>query len=225
MQKPLVTTPSALSKLSKTPGAMKQQPGEKKETPQERLKRIMAKQLNKQIKKDTAVEMAKKKEQERQRLEKLAETSRLGRYRRRSRSRSYSRSRSPPRRYRRSRSRSRSRSSRRHHSHSRSPSRSRSHSRSRSRSSRRRSRSRYQQRRWNWCLLRYSRIIVYFMFNRQYIRIMYQLLFNQFIFVLPTCTEQSVLQVRKLCHQINQYYSHEIHVCESPNGGEVVLSN
>lgn len=143
------STPSALSKLSKTPGAMKQQPGEKKETPQERLKRIMAKQLNKQsmacttsvlqishhhrssskpyaifpeqlsfflffifgiltrcilafvlaVKKDTAVEMAKKKEQERQRLEKLAETSRLGRYRRRSRSRSYSRSRSPPRQF------------------------------------------------------------------------------------------------------------------------------
>lgn len=36
--------------------------------------------------------MAKKREQERQRLEKLAETSRLGRYGHRSRSRSYSRS-------------------------------------------------------------------------------------------------------------------------------------
>lgn len=47
------------------------------------------------VKKDTATELAKKKEQERQRLEKLAETSRLSRYRRRSRSRSYSRS--PPR--------------------------------------------------------------------------------------------------------------------------------
>ncbi|CAK7337676.1 unnamed protein product [Dovyalis caffra] len=39
--------------------------------------------------------MAKKREQERQRLEKLAETSQLSRYRRRSRSRSFSRS--PPR--------------------------------------------------------------------------------------------------------------------------------
>lgn len=47
------------------------------------------------VKKDTAIEIAKKREQERQRLEKLAETSRLSRYRRRSRSRSYSRS--PPR--------------------------------------------------------------------------------------------------------------------------------
>lgn len=47
------------------------------------------------VKKDTAVEMAKKKEQERQRNEKLAETSRLSRHRRRSHSRSYSRS--PPR--------------------------------------------------------------------------------------------------------------------------------
>lgn len=103
---------------------MKQQPVEKKETPQERLKRIMSRQLNKQstwvmvekaivvlcvgssynlimklfafsVKKDTAAEIAKKREQERQRLEKLAETSRLSRSRRRSRSRSYSRS--PPR--------------------------------------------------------------------------------------------------------------------------------
>jgi hypothetical protein len=47
------------------------------------------------VKKDTAAELAKKREQERQRQEKLAETSRLSRYRRRSRSRSYSRS--PPR--------------------------------------------------------------------------------------------------------------------------------
>ncbi|KAK6128975.1 hypothetical protein DH2020_037282 [Rehmannia glutinosa] len=93
----LKTTPStssALLKLSKTTstGNLSKQPGEKKETPQERLKRIMDKQLNKQIKKDTAIEMAKKREQERQRLEKLAETSRVNRYRQRSRSRSYSRS-------------------------------------------------------------------------------------------------------------------------------------
>ena len=47
------------------------------------------------VKKDTAAEMAKKREQERQRLEKLAETSRLSRQRHCSRSRSYSRS--PPR--------------------------------------------------------------------------------------------------------------------------------
>ncbi|CAI0430044.1 unnamed protein product [Linum tenue] len=89
---------SGLSKLSKASvpgGVVKQQPGEKKETPQERLKRIMNTQLNKQIKKDSVAEMTKKKEQERQRMEKLAETSRISRYRRRSRSRSHSRS--PPR--------------------------------------------------------------------------------------------------------------------------------
>ncbi|XP_020537237.1 CLK4-associating serine/arginine rich protein isoform X2 [Jatropha curcas] len=151
--KPAVSTSSALAKLTKASssrglGPLKQQPGAKKETPQERLKRIMSKQLNKQIKKDTAAEMAKKREQEHQRLEKLAETNRLSRYRRRSRSRSYSRS--PPR-YRRSRSPSRG-SSRRYHSRSRSRSRShsrtRSHSHSRSRSSSRsprrvRSRSRH----------------------------------------------------------------------------------
>ncbi|XP_025013922.1 CLK4-associating serine/arginine rich protein isoform X3 [Ricinus communis] len=132
--KPAVSTSSALSKLTKASasgGPSKQQPGEKKETPQERLKRIMSKQLNKQIKKDTAAEMAKKREQERQRLEKLAETNRLSRYRRRSRSRSYSRS--PPR-HRRSRSPSKTRSSRRYYSRSRSHSHSRSRSRSRSRS-------------------------------------------------------------------------------------------
>lgn len=134
-----VSTSSALAKLSKatSSGSLSKQQGEKKETPQERLKRIMSKQLNKQIKKDTAVEMAKKREQERQRLEKLAETSRLSRYRRRSRSRSYSHS--PRRRYRRSRSRSRDGSSRRHHSRSCSH----SNSVSRSRSPRVRSRSRY----------------------------------------------------------------------------------
>ncbi|OVA15821.1 Suppressor of white apricot N-terminal domain [Macleaya cordata] len=128
--KPSVSTSSALAKLNKsagTVGALKPQQGEKKETPQERLKRIMSKQLNKQIKKDTAVEMAKKREQERQRQEKLAETSRISRRRYRSNSRSRSRSRSPPssRKHRRSsRSRSRSRSPRRYYS--------RSHSRSRS---------------------------------------------------------------------------------------------
>ncbi|KAI8017145.1 CLK4-associating serine/arginine rich protein [Camellia lanceoleosa] len=144
--KPLVSTSSALAKLSKsTSSGGLSISGEKKETPQERLKRIMSRQLNKQIKKDTAVEMAKKREQERQRLEKLAETSRLSRYRRHSRSRSRSYSRSPPRRYRRSRSRSTSRNSRRYNSRSRSPSHSYSHSRSisRSRSPRVRSRSRY----------------------------------------------------------------------------------
>nr|XP_023921995.1 CLK4-associating serine/arginine rich protein isoform X2 [Quercus suber] len=153
--KPSVSTTSAIAKLTKASssgGPLKQQPGEKKETPQERLKRIMSRQLNKQIKKDTAAEMAKKREQERQRLEKLAETSRLSRYRHQSRS--HSRSYSPPPRYRRSRSPSRSRSSRRHYSRSRSRShslshshtrsRSRSRSRSYSRSPRVRSRSRYR---------------------------------------------------------------------------------
>lgn len=144
MTKPSLGSSSGLAKLTKPSGSgslAKQ--GEKKETPQERLKRIMSKQLNKQIKKDTAAEMAKKREQERQRLEKLAETNRLSRYR--SRSRSYSRS--PPRRYRRSPSPSRGRSSRRYHSRSRSrsvsPLRARSRSISHSRSPRRRSRSKY----------------------------------------------------------------------------------
>ncbi|KAM7510387.1 hypothetical protein LguiB_009262 [Lonicera macranthoides] len=141
--KPSVSTSSALAKLSKatSTGSLSKQQGEKKETPQERLKRIMSKQLNKQIKKDTAIEIAKKREQERQRLEKLAETSRLSRYRRRSPSRSYSRS--PPRRYQRSRSPSRSRSSRRHRSRSRSRSHSYSRSSSHSHSPRVRSHSRY----------------------------------------------------------------------------------
>ncbi|XP_042482000.1 CLK4-associating serine/arginine rich protein-like isoform X4 [Macadamia integrifolia] len=135
--KPSISTSSALAKLSKPTvpgGPLKSPQGEKKETPQERLKRIMSKQLNKQIRKDTAVEMAKKREQERQRLEKLAETSRLSRHRHGNHSRSCSRS---PRRYRRSRSRSRSRSPRRYHSRSRSP------SHSCSRSPRIRSRSRH----------------------------------------------------------------------------------
>ncbi|PPD92041.1 hypothetical protein GOBAR_DD11028 [Gossypium barbadense] len=113
--KPALSGTSALAKLTKASasgGPSKQGQVEKKETPQERLKRIMSKQLNKQIKKDTSAEMAKKREQERQRLEKLEETSRLSRQRYRSRSRSRSNSRSPPRRHRRSRSSSRSRSQR-----------------------------------------------------------------------------------------------------------------
>ncbi|XP_076949904.1 uncharacterized protein LOC143622726 [Bidens hawaiensis] len=153
LSKPSPGSSTGLAKLSKASGSgtgsLVKQQKEKKETPQERLKRIMSKQLNKQIKKDTAAEMAKKREQERQRLEKLAETNRLSRYRHRSRSRSFSRS--PPRRYRRSRSPSRGRSSRRHHSRSRSrsrsrsvtPKRARSRSISRSRSPRVRSRSKY----------------------------------------------------------------------------------
>ncbi|CAK9166505.1 unnamed protein product [Ilex paraguariensis] len=143
--KPSASTSPALAKLSKatSSGSLSKQPGEKKETPQERLKRIMSKQLNKQIKKDTAIEIAKKREQERQRLEKLAETSRLSRYRRRSRSRSFSRS--PPR-YRRSRSPSRGRSSRRPHSRSRSRSQSQSRPRSLSRRYHSRSRSRSRSR-------------------------------------------------------------------------------
>lgn len=136
------TSTSGVAKLNKAAppaGSMKAEQIEKKETPQERLKRIMNKQLTKQIKKDSAVEMAKKREQERQRLEKLAETSRLSRCRRRSRSRSRSHSPSPERKHRRSRSRglSRSRSPRRRYS------RSSSRSRSPSRHARVRSRSRY----------------------------------------------------------------------------------
>ncbi|TYG94818.1 hypothetical protein ES288_A11G219000v1 [Gossypium darwinii] len=148
VSKPAVSGLPTLAKLTKASasgGPSRQGQIDKKETPQERLKRIMNRQLNKQIKKDTSAEMAKKREQERQRLEKLAETSRLSRQRHRSRSRSYSRS--PPRRYRRSRSPSRSRSSRRYYSRSRSRSRSHSYSHSRSRSNSRsprvRSRSRY----------------------------------------------------------------------------------
>ncbi|KAJ4871387.1 hypothetical protein Rs2_46975 [Raphanus sativus] len=152
LPKPSVSTSSALAKLSKagtsSGGSSKQTPVVKKETPQERLKRIMNKQLTQQIKKDTATETAKKREQEKQRLEKLAETSRLSRSRHRSRSRSYSRS-PPPRRHRRSRSRrsgrhgSRSRSRSPSRSLSRSPKRSRRRSSSYSRSPRRRSRTRH----------------------------------------------------------------------------------
>uniref|UniRef100_A0A453HXP1 Uncharacterized protein n=2 Tax=Aegilops tauschii subsp. strangulata TaxID=200361 RepID=A0A453HXP1_AEGTS len=128
--KPPASTSSALAKLKGASGGLGKTPqAEKKETPQERLKRIMSKQLNKQIRKDTAAETAKKREQERQRQEKLAE---VGRHRLRSRSRSLSRS--PrcllflcrKRHY--SRSRSRSRSPRRNHSLSLSRSRSPSHS-------------------------------------------------------------------------------------------------
>eukprot|EP01018_Ginkgo_biloba_P031412 Gb_10093 [translate_table: standard] len=92
------STTSAIAKLSKastTAGPSSKQLSEKKETPQERLKRIMSKQLNKQIKKDTVVELTKRREQERQRQEKLAETSRIAKYRHHSQSRSRSRSRSP----------------------------------------------------------------------------------------------------------------------------------
>ncbi|CAA6664955.1 unnamed protein product [Spirodela intermedia] len=104
VMKPSPSTSSALTKLSKTGngGLLKSQQIEKKETPQERLKRIMSKQLNKQIKKDAAADMVKRREQERQRQEKLAETSRVSRYRHRSRS--TTRSRSPPRYHSRSRS-------------------------------------------------------------------------------------------------------------------------
>ncbi|KAE8655153.1 BTB/POZ domain-containing protein [Hibiscus syriacus] len=100
VSKPTVSGLPTLAKLTKASasgGPSKQGPVEKKETPQERLKKIMNRQLNKQIKKDTAAEMDKKREQECQRLEKLAETSRLSCQRNRSRSRSYSRS--PPRLY------------------------------------------------------------------------------------------------------------------------------
>lgn len=47
---PLGSASSALAKLSKatSSGSLFKQQGEKKETPQERLKRIMDKQLNKQ---------------------------------------------------------------------------------------------------------------------------------------------------------------------------------
>jgi len=112
--KPPASTSSTLAKLKGASGGLGRTPQtEKKETPQERLKRIMSKQLNKQIQKDTAAEIAKKQEQERQRQEKLAE---VGRYRLRSRSRSLSRS--PPRKRHYSRSRSRSRSPRRNRSSS-----------------------------------------------------------------------------------------------------------
>lgn len=47
---PFHSTTSAIAKLSKasTSGGTSKQQGEKKETPQERLKRIMSRQLNKQ---------------------------------------------------------------------------------------------------------------------------------------------------------------------------------
>ncbi len=116
--KPLSLNPaSAMAKLNKlgTPAAGSQKVGQvaeikTQETPQERLKRIMSKQLNKQIKKDTVTEMGKKREQERERQEKLAETRRIALRRGRGRSRTRSRSRSPIRYRHRSRSRSPSRS-------------------------------------------------------------------------------------------------------------------
>ncbi|CAI5479732.1 unnamed protein product [Closterium sp. Yama58-4] len=55
----------APSTLPRVGGTGKGAEGGAKETPQERLKRLMAKQLNKHIKKDTAAEKAKKQEQER----------------------------------------------------------------------------------------------------------------------------------------------------------------
>ncbi|KAJ6419884.1 hypothetical protein OIU84_029913 [Salix udensis] len=51
VSKPAISSSSGLAKLTKASpsgGPLKQQQGEKKETPQERLKRIMSKQLNKQ---------------------------------------------------------------------------------------------------------------------------------------------------------------------------------
>ncbi|KAG0499383.1 hypothetical protein HPP92_004074 [Vanilla planifolia] len=67
-----INSSTGIGKLNKTvPGGfLKSEQVEKKETPQERLKRIMNKQLNKQIRKDSVAEMAKKREQERQRQEK-----------------------------------------------------------------------------------------------------------------------------------------------------------
>lgn len=110
---------SALAKLSKLPTSAsasatpKPSPANPKpaaatapETPQERLRRIMNKQLSKQIKKDIVSEAGKRREQEKERQEKLAETRRIAQRSRRGRSRSRSLS---PVRYRyRSRSRSRS---------------------------------------------------------------------------------------------------------------------
>ncbi|KAG0586691.1 hypothetical protein M758_3G239300 [Ceratodon purpureus] len=110
-----VSSSSAHAKLSKvaTPGSAAQktssQPTTKApETPQERLKRIMNKQLSKQIKKDIVSEAGKRREQEKERQEKLAETRRIAQRSRRGRSRSRSRSLSPVRYRYRSRSRSRS---------------------------------------------------------------------------------------------------------------------
>ncbi|XP_078444344.1 CLK4-associating serine/arginine-rich protein isoform X2 [Wolffia australiana] len=123
--KPSPSGSSSLTKLNKTGsgGPLKKLQIEKKETPQDRLKRIMSKQLNKQIKKDAAADLIKKREQERQKKEKLAEASRSSRYSHRSRSRTRSRSRSRSRS--RTHSRSHSRSPRKYH-RSRSPSWSRS---------------------------------------------------------------------------------------------------
>jgi arginine/serine-rich splicing factor 16 len=86
---------SAIAKLSKPAaptGTLSQKPqaGDQKETPQERLKRIMSKQLNKQIKKDTVTEAAKRREQEKERQEKLAETRRIAQRKHHNRSESRS---------------------------------------------------------------------------------------------------------------------------------------
>lgn len=112
---------SAIAKLSKMPASAstaipKGSPANPKaataaatpETPQERLRRIMNKQLSKQIKKDIVSEAGKRREQEKERQEKLAETRRIAQRSRRGRSRSRSRSLSPVRYRYRSRSRSRS---------------------------------------------------------------------------------------------------------------------
>ena len=110
-----VSSSSTLAKLSKvaTPGSAAQKTSSQataksQETPQERLKRIMNKQLSKQIKKDIVSEAGKRREQEKERQEKLAETRRIAQRSRRGRSRSRSRSLSPVRYRYRSRSRSRS---------------------------------------------------------------------------------------------------------------------
>lgn len=110
-----VSSSSALAKLSKlptsasaVPKASPANPKSAPETPQERLRRIMNKQLSKQIKKDIVSEAGKRREQEKERQEKLAETRRIAQRSRRGRSRSRSRSLSPVRYRYRSRSRSRS---------------------------------------------------------------------------------------------------------------------
>eukprot|EP00850_Spirogloea_muscicola_P009403 SM000052S17795 [mRNA] locus=s52:680207:684370:- [translate_table: standard] len=86
------STSAALAKLSKTPTAIGQSKGQagKKETPQERLKRIMSNQLNKQIKKDVASEEAKRRSAEELKRAKLEESRRAGHSYHRARSRSWS---------------------------------------------------------------------------------------------------------------------------------------
>eukprot|EP00850_Spirogloea_muscicola_P008277 SM000044S15924 [mRNA] locus=s44:65057:69059:- [translate_table: standard] len=86
------STSAALAKLSKTPTVIGQSKGQagKKETPQERLKRIMSNQLNKQIKKDVASEEAKRRSAEELKRAKLEESRRAGHSYHRARSRSWS---------------------------------------------------------------------------------------------------------------------------------------